>query len=227
MTVIAALAIIGVTSVPRSGAFFGDSRTRTANLGAGRIFPDSRTTSAFVVSDTSGGGGAVDRSSPFATSGDGLAQATGSWATSFSSSRYVQFDLNSPLPAGLGASTTFNLRFASASPSATFCVYLDVRRTSTGSVLGTYGSSSSPLGCASGTTMATIAQSLGVVGSTDTANDLSVRVYGSDSGASASSIDLATVSGSTPYSTFTLYPAAFTDAADGTPATVSWLLEGP
>ena len=72
-----------------------------------------------------------------------------------------------------------------------------------------------------------LSQSLGVVGSSDTANDLSVRVYGADDRSSPSSLDLATVSGSTSYATFTLYPAAFTDAADGTPATVSWSLEGP
>ena len=129
---------------------------QNAAVGAGRIFPGTHSTSAFVVSDTSGGGGAVDRSSPFAAAADGLTQSTGSWSTAFSASRYVQFDLNSPLPDGLGASATFNLRFASSFARATLCVYLDVRRTSTGSVLGTYGSSGSPLACASGTSMATL-----------------------------------------------------------------------
>jgi hypothetical protein len=222
----AAVAVVGFTSVSGSGALFDDAQTQNASVGAGRIFPGTRSSGAFVVSDASGGS-AVDHSSPFAASADGLAQATGSWPTSFSTSRYVQFDMNAPLPGGLGASATFNLRFASSSPSATLCVYLDVRRTSSGSVLGTYGSSGSPLACASGTTMTTISQPLGVVGSSDTANDLSIRVFGADDGSSSSSFDLATVTGSTTYASFTLYPAAFTDSADGTAVTVPWLLEGP
>src|SRR4051812_21039180 len=142
----AAIAVLGFTSVSRSGAFFNGAQTQDASVGAGRIFPGTRSSSAFVVSDASGGS-AVDRSSAFAASADGLAQATGSWSSTFSTSRYVQFDLNSPLPEGLGASATFKLRFASSSPGSTLCVYLDVRHTSSGSVLGTYGSSGSPLAC--------------------------------------------------------------------------------
>ncbi len=220
----AAAGVVALTGA--TGALFSDSAQKATNVGAGHIFPGTRSTSAFVVSDASGGGAPVDRSSPFAAAGDGLTQSTGSWPTTFSPSRYVQFDMNAPLPSGLGASSTFNLRFGSSSPVATLCVYLDVRSTSTGTVLGTYGSSGSPLACASGA-MATVAQPLGVLTSTDTANDLSVRVYGSDTASSPGSFDLATVSGTTTYASFTLYPASFTDSADGTAATVTWALEGP
>jgi hypothetical protein len=222
---VAAVGAVAFTGVTR--ALFTNSSSQTAAVGAGRIFPGTRTTSAFAVQDSSGGGSPVDRSNPFAVAGDGLTQATGSWSTSFRSARYVQFDLNSPLPGGLAANATFNLQFASSSAGAAMCVYVEVRRTSTGSVLGTYGSSGSPLACGTGTTMTSLTQPLGVVTSTDTANDLSVRVYASDDASSSSSFDLATVSGSTPYAAFTLYPASFTDAADGTAAPHPWALEGP
>jgi hypothetical protein len=73
--------------------------------------------------------------------------------------------------------------------------------------------------------MALLSLALGV-SSTDAANDLRIRVYGYDSAAAASTLDEATVTGSTPYTSFTLYPIRYTDAASGTPVSVPWELQG-
>ena len=122
---------------------------------------------------------------------------------------------------------TFSLTFAGAR-GGTSCVYVDVRTRSTDSSLGTFGSAGSPLGCVTGATLATISTSISsAVTSTDTANDLRIRVYMDSSAANRTLIDLAVVSGSSPYAAFTLYPIGWTDAADGTPAATLWGLAVP
>ncbi len=209
-------------------AQFTASGTTTASLSAGRIFPGVRTTSAFIVADTSGGGAPVDRTSPFALPSDGRTTTTGAWATAFASDRYLQFDLNAPLPASLSVSSvSLALRLASASPSGTVCVYAQVRRISDDTPLATYGSSGSPLGCTTGTSQASLSISLPIVTTTDDANDLRVRIFGRDSAAAASVLDELTVSGSTPYAAFVLYPVRYTDAATSIPDSVPWELQGP
>jgi hypothetical protein len=214
----------GVTST----ALFSDSAQSTTEISAGRIFPGIRTTTAFAVRDASAGGSEADRSSPFAFAADGRTITTGAWDTAFASDRYLQFDLNAPLPAGLGASSvSFGFTFASASTSGTTCTYLEVRRISDNAILGTYGSTGTPLACVTGTALTSFGQSLSVVATTDGANDLRIRLYGRDSAGVGSEIDEATVSGSTPYSSFTLYPVRYTDAATAAPVTVPWELQGP
>jgi hypothetical protein len=224
---IVATACMVIVGAPRSGAFFSDSQPSQANLGAGRIFPGTHSTSAFVVKDVSGGS-AVDRTSVFAVAGDGRTVTTAAWAGAFSSSRYLEFDLNAPLPGGLAVSgAAFRLRFASASAGGTTCVYLQVRSASTGAVLASYGSAGLPAGCVTGTGLSSLSQSIAAVSTTDLADDLRIRVYGTDSAGASSVIDEATVSGSTPYSSFTLYPVRYTDAASGIPVSVPWELQGP
>lgn len=193
-----------------------------------RIFAGSWTTPAFDVGDASSGT-EVDASSPLAFAGDGRTSATKAWSTSFSSSRYLDFDLNGPLPGGLAVSgTTFDLSFASTAAGVTSCVYLEVRTQSTNAVVGTFGSPGSPVGCVTGTSLQTVSTSIAsAVGSTDTADDLRVRVYGNSSGGVASTIDLAVVSASSAYAPFTLYPVSWTNAADGTPVATRWALAGP
>jgi hypothetical protein len=221
----AAVGVVALTGSTR--ALFNESMQQNANIGAGRIFPGTRSTSAFAVTDRSGGS-AVDRSSPFAFAGDGRMVTTAAWSSAFASSRYVQFDLNAPLPAGISVSgASFRYLFASGDVGGTACVYVEVRRISDDALLATYGSAGSPLDCTTGTTLALLTQSIPIVGSTDAANDLRVRVYGSDSASATGVIDQATVTGSTPYSSFTLYPVRFADSASGTPVSAPWELQGP
>ncbi len=212
----------------RTLATFTAADQAPASFSAGRIFPGIRTTPGFVVHDASGGGAEIDRTSPFAIVGDGRTTPTTSWSTAFAANRYLEFDLNAPLPGAVPASgVTFRLTVASASPSGTACGYVNVRRISDDASLATYGSPGSPLGCVTGTTPATLVLPLPVVGSTDAANDLRVRIYGRDTAGTGSVIDEAVVTGSTPYSTFTLYPVRFTDAASSTPVSAPWELDGP
>ncbi len=229
---LAILVLAGVVACAGAGAgslaFFTSSANTTASLGAARIFPGVRTTSAFIVGDMSAGGSSVDRSSPFALAGDGRTTTTGAWSTAFASDRYLQFDLNAPLPATLAASSVgLALRLASAGSSGTVCFYVQVRRISDDSPLATYGSTGSPAGCTTGTSQASFSVSLPVVASTDDANDLRVRIYGRDSAAAASVLDQLTVGGSTPSAAFLLYPVRYTDAATSNANSVPWELQGP
>jgi predicted ribosomally synthesized peptide with SipW-like signal peptide len=222
------LAAVGLGTATGTLAMFTDQQTDVGAIAAGHIFPGVRTSSAFDVRDASGGGPEADRSSPFAFPSDGRTVTTGAWDTAFASGRYLQFDLNAPLAAVVAASSVdLQLRFSSASPSGTTCAYVEVRRISDDGLLATYGSGGSPLACVTGTGLTSFSLSLPIITSTDSANDLRVRVYGDDSAAAGSVVDEATVTGSTPYQSFTLYPVRYTDAATGTPITVPWELQGP
>jgi hypothetical protein len=222
-----AIACITLTAGSSRASFTDD--VNSANVvAAARIFSGVRTTTGFIVRDASGGGAESDQSSPLAFGGDGRAMTTGAWAATFGANRFLQVDLNAPLPAGLPASgATFRLTFASSSPAGTACVYIEVRRISDDAVEASYGGSGAPLACVSGTTLATLDQPIPVVGSTGGANDLRVRVYGRDTAGVGSIVDQAVVNGATAYASFTLYPVRITDAADGTPITVPWRLQGP
>jgi hypothetical protein len=217
---------IFVTSVGVSLAIFTAQHDGTAVFGAKALFPGERVTPAFQVIDGSSGS-AVDRSSPFAFSGDGLTTTTSAWSTSFAAGRYLEFDLNAPLAAGVTlSSANFDFRVASTGAGQA-CFYFEVRRISTGAVVATHGSSGSPVGCVTGTTLTSFSTAIPSVGSTDLADDLRIRVFGSESAGSSMVVDVATVSGSTAYQTFTLYPVMYRDAADGTPEIVPWGLDIP
>lgn len=212
-----------------SMALFTSSDVPTGFLGTKAIFPGERVTPAFVVGDASGGGASVDRSSQFGVSADGRTITSSAWSTVFSSSRYLDFDLNASLPGGMAVSSaSFEFGFASTAGGATACYYLEARRISTGAVLGTFGSSGTPVACAAGTTLTLSTTSVAsAVTSTDILNDLRIRVLGRDSGANGTVVDRATVSGATASGSFTLYPVRFSDAADATAATGPWELAGP
>lgn len=207
-------------------ALFTAQSTGTGVFGTKTIFPGQRVTPAFEVSDVSSGS-AVDRSSPFRAASDGRTSTTSAWSTSFDPARDVEFDLNGPLAVGVPVtSATFDFRMAS-SGAGQACFYLDVRRISTGATLATYGSAGSPLGCVTGSTLTTFSTSIPVVTSTDLADDLRIRVLGRESTGASMVIDLATVTGSTAYQTFTLYPIVERDSADGTTETLPWGLDAP
>jgi hypothetical protein len=232
---ILAMAGVGIlaVSIAVTGAMVGLSlavftaqREEQAVFGTKALFPGERVTPAFQVGDRSSGT-EVDRSSSFAFNGDGLTTTTSTWSSSFAAGRYLEFDLNSSLASSVAVSAaTFDLTFASAGTGQA-CVYFEIRAISTGAVLGTHGSSGSPVGCVSGATLTEFSTSIASVGTTSIANDLRVRVFGSESDGAAMVVDLATVSGTTAHQTFTLYPVIFRDAADSTPEIVPWGLDVP
>ena len=95
-------------------------------------------------------------------------------------------------------------------------------RRSTSTLIGTHGSTGTPQGCVTGTTQTTFVVPIAEVTTTTIANDLMIRVYGRESTNRATPIDLATVTGSTPYTAFTLNETVFRDRADTTVATTLW-----
>lgn len=192
-----------------------------------KIFPGVRSTSAWNLKDASAGAGEVDASDVYLASGDSQVMTTGFWSSSFSATRYVEFDFNSSRPGGVPVSTaTFNFSFADNVSGNTACIYLEVYRASTSTLLGSYGSSGSPLACSSSnTTFTTVNQSIATqVTSTDLLNDLRIRVYGRESGNKAVKIDLATVSGATSYANYTMYEQISRDRSTGTATTTNWAL---
>jgi hypothetical protein len=224
-TVAALLAAI--VGVPGTAALFTSAYPVTAGVGVGQVFPGERDTAPFAVVDRSSGS-AVDASSPYAFSGDGLTAATSAWSASFASDRYVEFAFNGPLPTGVGiASASFALRFASTTPGATTCFYFEVRSESTGDPIEAHGTSGSPVGCVTGTALATTTTSLTAVANTTIADDLRVRVYADDSSSGGMAIDMATIDGDYGLATFTLYPVEVRDLADTTPGISHWGPAGP
>lgn len=178
------------------------------------IFPTTATLSPFDAGDLSGGAGETFIGNPSAYNDGRLYTALNAFPTAYNAARYLQFPLNAPLPGGLavsGLQLSFDLRAGSSTGTA--CFFVELRRTSTGAVINTYGSSSAPLACASGnaSTTATTTNLSGVTTS-NVADDLSIRAYIWTSPATSSSVDRVVVSGSTPQRTFTLYPESVTDA---------------
>lgn len=220
------LVSIAAVSVLVSLALFTARVDGDSLFGTKVVFPGERVTPAFIVTDSSSGS-AVDRSSPFAFSGDGLTTTTSAWSTAYAAGRYVEVDLNHPLASGIAVgSASFDLRFAS-SGAGQACYYFEVRRVSSGAVLATYGSSTSAVGCVTGTTPASFSTPIASVATTDVANDLRIRIFGKESLNGSMVIDRATVTGSNPYQSFTLYPVMFRDAADTTPDLIPWGLDVP
>lgn len=209
-------------------ASFGSTTTAVSmNVTSKKIFAGVRSTSAWNLKDASAGAGEVDASDVFRASGDSLIKTTGNWSSAFASTRYVEFDFNSSRPGGVPVSTaTFNFSFSDNVSGNTACIYLEVYRASTSTLLGSYGSSASPLACSSSnTTFTTVNQSIATqVTSSDVLNDLRIRVYGRESGNRAMKIDLATVSGATSYANYTMYEQISRDRSTGIATTTNWAL---
>jgi hypothetical protein len=226
IAVITGLASVAVATIGLSLALFTARAEPQAVFGTKALFPGERVTPAFQVGDSSSGT-EVNRSSSFAFPADSLTTTTSAWSTAFAADRYLEFDLNDSLASGVAVSAaTFAFKFAS-SGAGQACYYFEVRRISTGAVLGTSGSSGSPVGCVTGTTQTSFSTPISAVASTSIANDLRLRVFGKESASAAMVIDLATVAGSTAYQAFTLYPVMFRDAADTTPELIPWGLDLP
>jgi hypothetical protein len=184
--------------------------------------PATISTSAWDVRDSSSGTES-NASEAHAFAGDGRTATSGSLLSGFNPSRYLQFDYNSPLPPGLGASgASFNFDFAAAGAGQSACFYFEVRRISTGNVIGTHGSPASPVDCQTGTSLKATATPLPEVSDTQIADDLRVRVFVNNSLLGGITRDLASVSGTTAGTPFTLYETRITDATGLTANTTPW-----
>ena len=223
---IAILVLVATAGIGLSLAVFTAQTEQAALFGSKALFLGERVTPAFQVGDASSGV-EVDRSSSFAFPADGLTTTTSAWSSAFAAARYLEFELNDSLAPDVAVSSaSFAFRFAS-SGAGQACFYFEVRRISTGAVLATHGSSGSPVGCVTGTTLTTFSTSIPSLATTSIANDLRIRVFGRESGSAPFVIDLATVAGSTGYQSFTLYPVLLRDAADTTADVIPWGLDVP
>jgi hypothetical protein len=188
-----------------------------------RIFPGPRAVAAADVRDASSGA-ETNKSDAFSFA-DAVVTPT-STAIASGTNRYLDFTMNSGRPGGLSVSSPqFNFRLASAggAQAGNACFWFEVRSGAT--VIGTHGSYAAAAGCSTGTTQTTISTAIAEVTSTDQLNGLVVRVYPWETGGKTKvvNVDLATVSGSTPYSAFTAYETQWVDETSGTPATTPWL----
>lgn len=214
--------LVGMTGV--AGAMFSRSTTHPGTtIGTKRMFPATYVLVPSSLRDASGGTAESVANEPLAFAADGRTTTTGAWPTVATTTRWFEVNYPNPLPGGIAVSgATFDLTFSSATNNTT-CVWFEVRRRSTGTVVNTHGSSASPVAC-TGAATSTTSTGLPLLVNTGLANDVRVRLYATNSAGAASVIDRATVTGSTPYGAFTLLPTSATDATTGTPTTTRWSL---
>ena len=199
----------------------GDIGSTTINVS----IATSGSTSDWNLKDASTGT-ETDVSDPLAFANDGLFDTSTNFANAFSSTRYLSYNLNNTLPSGTAPSAVnFNFNF-SATDGSTVCFYFEVYRASTSTLIGTHGSTSSPVACQTGTTFSATSTPLSEVTSTTIANDLQIKVYGRNSGAKPFRTDVAAVSATISGQSYTLYEGSHVDSADGSPATTTWSLYG-
>lgn len=205
-----------------TGAEFSGTTANPTSFSAQRIFTADRSTSTWHLHDASGGV-ETDQTDVFSEP-DGRPSAAAGWPSAFAADRYLELEFPSPLPAGLSTSgVAFEYRFRSGGGDV--CYYFEVRRRSTATVIGTHGGPSNPIACTSDAVAWTTASTpIPEVTTTDIANDLGIRMYGSSSLGSSSETDRAIVSGSTPHASFALYRRRHVDQADGSPSATIWPL---
>lgn len=216
---VALVAIVVLTACSAAVAGFTNASSAGMSVATDRVFSGQRTTPTWSLVDSADGSAAdVSSSTSFA---EGTTLTTGNWSNAFSATRYFEIAYAAPLPGGVPVSSvTFNFDFAANNAADTACYYIEVYTESTGTLLGTHGSSGSPSACVTGTTLTSTSVSLSEITSSDQANDLRVRIYAKNSGNRALLIDLGTVTGSS-YSTFTLYNLLVRDRSTGTVSTTA------
>lgn len=219
---------LGLATGAGSGTYSAFSKTTSNDsnvVTAKRIFPGvTRSTSGWTFTDSADASSA-DNSDPLGIAGDAKYKATGNFATTFSATRYFQFDMYASLPASVPVSgVTFDLNYLPNAGADTGCFYFEVVRTSTSAVLGTHGSSTTPVSCGTGTTPTTTSTALPEITSTDTLNDISIKVYAKESGGKPMKWDFARVAGTYTYGgSFTTMERRTIDSSTGTAgAAVPW-----
>jgi hypothetical protein len=124
---------------------------------------------------------------------DGTAYATvGNFATTFNAARYVKFTPNQVVPTGVTISSA-QLQFAykSATAGDTTCWYVEVYNGTT--LIGTHGSSGTPVSCNATTSYVTDPLSIPELNTAAAANNLVLKVFMRNSGARKASIELVQV----------------------------------
>jgi hypothetical protein len=223
---LAAVTLAAFMSASLAFAGFGGSAAGgPMSVSTKRIFPGPRSAAAWDLRDASSGAES-NKSDPFSYA-DAVVSPT-STAIASGTNRYLELTLSSSRPGGISVSgVNFNFRLASGggAQAGNACFWFDVR--SGGTVIGTHGSYAAAAGCSTGTTQTTISTAIPEVISTDQVNGLVVRVYPWETGTKTKvvNVDLATVTGSTPYvSGFTAYETQSVDDTSGAPATLPWSL---
>ena len=218
---VAACAGIGQLAGSTFAAFSATTGAQ-ATMSAKQVFPATRSWSGWDLRDASSG---AETDASDAEAFTGTTTTTSNWATTWSTARYLTFDMNNPLPAGVsttGVALNFDFADNTNGTGTTSCFYFEVIRRSTSTVIGTHGSSASPVACQATTTVLATMTPLPEVTSSDIANDLRIRIYGMRSTAGPMRVDRAVVTGSTSVAPFALYETTYTDAADASPATTPW-----
>lgn len=121
---------------------------------------------------------------------DATAYSTvGSLATTFSTTRYVKFTANVAVPSGASVtSAQVQLAYKSATAGDQTCWYFEVYNGAT--LIGTHGSSASPVSCNSSTSYVTDTVSVPEVSTAAIANAVVLKVYMKNSGSRKASFDL-------------------------------------
>lgn len=215
---LAAAGLLGALGGVTVAAFSSATANPAGTFEAKAVFPSVRSTSAWSVKDRSSGT-ENDVSSSLAFDGGGSESSNSALGTSYDAARYLDFDLNSPLPGGLSISggVTFGFRIRAASSGTTACYYAEAR-TKAGVVVATYSGSER---CVTGTSFQATTVTLADVDTTDEANDLVVRVYAKSNPSGVLTYDRATVTGASPYAAFTLYANSELDRSNGTTSTTN------
>jgi hypothetical protein len=124
---------------------------------------------------------------------DGTAYTTvGNFATTFNAARYVKFTPNQVVPTGATISSAqVQFAYKSATNGDTTCWYFEAYNAAT--LIGTHGSSGTPVSCNATTSYVTDTVSLPELSTVAAANDLVLKVYMRNSGARKASVELVQV----------------------------------
>jgi hypothetical protein len=123
-----------------------------------------------------------------ATDGTGYT-SVGNFATTFSTTRYVKFTPSTAVPTGAAiANAQVQLAYKSATAGDQTCWYFEVYNGAT--LIGTHGSSATPVSCNSTTSYVTDTVSVPEVSTSAIANAVVLKVYMKNSGSRKASFDL-------------------------------------
>jgi hypothetical protein len=143
----------------------------------GRAWTLHRTTFADAVN-----GVRAESAWPVYAAGDGHELLTaGNWSNAFAANRFVAATFAASVPAGATVTgATLRHAYRSATSTDTTCWYAEAWHA--GSLIGTYGSAAAPLDCSTGSSSQSSTVSLPEVNTGARANDLTIRIYGRNSG---------------------------------------------
>ncbi len=129
---------------------------------------------------------------PAAASDGAVYTSAANWATAFATTRFLKFTFPAYVPSGaVISSVTFNHSYKGNNSGDTACYYFEVYNSA--SLIGTHGSSGSPVSCNSTTSFVTDNVSLSEVDTVTEANNLVIKLYMRNSGTHRIQTDLATV----------------------------------